>query len=102
MPMARPEASQPNTPTAVASMDWVTKAWLGIGIGQSVGGRPVLSSSDWMKAFRIPRAGHRSGGACSRPQKRLLFRIPMRSRGANVKSVSKAILGIAIFTLPES
>jgi hypothetical protein len=56
MPMAR-LASQPDTPTAVASLDGV-KAWLGIGMEQSAGGDPVLSSSDRVKAFCIPRAGH--------------------------------------------
>ena len=112
MPAAREGTSaQPDTPTAVASTGTVRYAWLGIE------GHSVLTGQAAVK----PRSGDarifaRSGSARANPDlahnseeddlpasaSATTLPSSMSGTGASVKSVSKAILAIAIFALQPS
>ncbi len=89
---SRPRASQPGTPTAVASTGTVVWAWVGI---ERHSVRTVTAA---VKAQNGEHSVH------PLPAARGAFMVPgsMAVTGTSSKSVSSAIIGIAIFVLRPS
>lgn len=89
---SRPKASQPGTPTAVVSTGTVVWAWVGIER------HSVRTRGAAVKARNGEHSVH------PLPTARGAFTVPgsMAATGTSIKSVSRAIIGIAIFVLRPS